>query len=195
MFYVYEHIRPDTGMVFYVGKGKGRRDKATTNRNIYWNRIVNKAGGFSVKRIAIDLDEELAFLVEQERIDQLKRLNFKLCNITEGGEGCSGLQHTPEAKAKIGIRHSQESYYNGAAKRKLLYPFTEEHIKNMSESHKGDKNYMFGKTHSQEARDKIREARLNSPKITCPFCDKVGDSANMSRWHFNNCKFKESKDE
>jgi hypothetical protein len=27
-------------------------------------------------------------------------------------------------------------------------------------------------------------------KIECPHCKKVGDSSNMKRWHFDNCKFK-----
>lgn len=49
---------------------------------------------------------------------------------------------------------------------------------------------MFGKTHSQEAREKIRQSRFNAPRLVCPFCDKVGDSANMTRWHFDRCKFK-----
>ena len=190
MFYVYEHIRPDTGMVFYVGKGHRSRHKSISNRNKHWKHIVAKAGGFTARKIAENLDEELSFLVEQERIDQLKRIGVKLCNITNGGEGSTGLKHSPESRAKIGVRHSQESYDKALEKRKLMYPFTVEHRKNMSLARTGDKNYMFGKTHSQEAREKIRQSRFNAPRLTCPFCDKVGDSANMTRWHFNNCKLK-----
>lgn len=195
MFYVYEHIRPDTGMVFYVGKGKKNRYRCKTHRNKHWQRIVAKAGGFKAIKLVENLDEELSLLVEQERIDQLKRLGVKLCNITEGGEGCTGLKHTDEAKRKIGVRHSQESYDRGAQVRKQYYPFSEQHIKNMSKARKGNKNPMFGQRHSQETRDKISKTRLSLPKITCPHCDKVGDSTNMKRWHFDNCKFKESKDE
>lgn len=89
MFYVYEHIRPDTGMVFYVGKGSGWRAGITQHRNPYWKNVVAKAGGFNVRKIVENVDEELAFLSEQERIDQLKRLGVKLTNLTEGGEGSS----------------------------------------------------------------------------------------------------------
>jgi len=34
--------------------------------------------------------------------------------------------------------------------------------------------------------------RNNKPqqKVTCPHCTKVGGISNMTRWHFNNCKFK-----
>lgn len=195
MFYVYEHIRPDTGMVFYVGKGSKDRYKYFHKRNKYWNKIVNKAGGFTVKKIIENVDEELALLAEVERINQLRKLGVKLANITDGGEGCVGLRHTQEAKAKIGIRHSQESYDRALQKRKAQYPFSAEHIKNMSLARQGNKNNMFGKTHSQEAREKIRQARFNAPKLTCPFCDKVGDSANMTRWHFDRCKHKGKNDE
>ena len=86
-FYIYEHIRPDTGMVFYVGKGSGWRSGVTQHRNPYWVRIVAKVGGFNVRKIVENVDEELAFLAEQERIDQLKRLGVKLSNLTDGGEG------------------------------------------------------------------------------------------------------------
>ena len=45
---------------------------------------------------------------------------------------------------------------------------------------------MFGKTHSDSAKQKIIEA--NKVKITCPHCGKVGGIAIMKRWHFDNCK-------
>lgn len=94
MFYVYEHLRNDTNAVFYVGKGKDYRANARTDRNIHWQRVVNKANGFSINFVAKDMDEELAYLCEQERIDQLKRLDVKLVNLTLGGEGAgSGENH------------------------------------------------------------------------------------------------------
>jgi hypothetical protein len=89
MFYIYEHIRPDTNTVFYVGKGSGYRAGTTQHRNTYWKNVVAKAGKFNVRKIVQNVDEELAFLAEQERIDQLKRLGIKLTNLTDGGEGSS----------------------------------------------------------------------------------------------------------
>ena len=89
MFYVYEHIRNDTNAIFYVGKGKNNRAYTKRDRNEYWKNIVNKTE-YTVRFVAKDLDEELAYLVEEERIDQLKRLGIKLTNLTLGGEGASG---------------------------------------------------------------------------------------------------------
>ena len=90
MFYVYEHIRNDTNAIFYVGKGKKERAYRVHNRNEYWHNVVNKCNGYIVRFVVKDVDEELAYLAEEERIDQLKRLGIKLTNLTLGGEGASG---------------------------------------------------------------------------------------------------------
>ena len=93
MFYVYEHIRNDTNAIFYVGKGKKERAYRINNRNEYWKNIVNKTG-YTVRFVVKDVDEELAYLAEEERIDQLKRLGIKLANINAGGVGVgSGDKH------------------------------------------------------------------------------------------------------
>ena len=101
MAYVYEHTRPDTGAIFYVGKGKGSRSNTRSGRNNYWNNIVRKAGSFKVRRLVENIDEELAFLIECERISQLKEQGVVLCNMTDGGEGTSGYTHTSEARTAI----------------------------------------------------------------------------------------------
>jgi len=193
-FYVYEHIRKDTGEVFYVGKGSGNRCFAKTGRNIYWHRVVAKSNGFFVKKIIENIDEELSFLVEIERIDQFKKLGFRLTNLTSGGEGLSGLLHTEETKRKIqlaniGSRHSDESYAQMANKKRGV-KLSEEHKKLLSLLTKGKNNPNYGKKHSDIAKEKIRQTRLNAEKIECPNCNKIGDPPNMARWHFDNCKHK-----
>ena len=105
-FYIYEHIRPDTGMIFYVGKGCGKRLNCGKlgggTRNNHWKAVVAKAGGFEARKLVENIDEELVFLVEQERIDQLKRLGIKLTNKTLGGcGGLAGHRHTDKTKKKI----------------------------------------------------------------------------------------------
>ena len=100
-FYIYEHIRPDTGIVFYVGKGSKWRSGITQHRNQYWQNVVKKAGGFKVRKIVEKVDEELSFLAEQERIDQLKRLGVKLTNLTDGGEGGTGVKVSQETRNKM----------------------------------------------------------------------------------------------
>jgi hypothetical protein len=103
-FYVYEHIKADTKQIFYVGKGCKKRARDKQYRNQYWHNIVNKHG-FEVKFLVKNVDEEFAFLVEQERIDQLKILGVKICNQTDGGEGSSGLVMPKSAKERISQIH------------------------------------------------------------------------------------------
>lgn len=101
IYYVYEHLKPNTSIPFYVGKGKKNRAYSKDGRNIFWKRVVEKYKGFEVKLLIENIDEELAFLVEQERIDQLKRLNIRLCNLTNGGEGPSGQKFSQETLQKL----------------------------------------------------------------------------------------------
>jgi hypothetical protein len=83
--------------------------------------VVVKSGGYTVKLVADNIEEELSFLVEMERIDQLKRIGVKLSNKTDGGEGPSGYSHTDEAKRKIAKAQMGEKHWT------VNYAYTEEH--------------------------------------------------------------------
>jgi len=112
-FYVYEHIRNDTGVVFYVGKGKNKRATSKTGRNIFWKRIVVKSDGFSARYVEENMSEHDAFVLEKIHIAKLKNSGIVLCNLTDGGEGPSGIIPTHEHKRKIsqaktGIKRPKE---------------------------------------------------------------------------------------
>jgi hypothetical protein len=121
MFYVYEHIRLDTNTVFYVGKGKGRRCFEAKRRNQHWKCIVAKAGGFDVRVVVDKVDEELAFLAEQELITKLKLQGVSLANLTDGGEGASGYRHTDNARIKFSktMSRTMETYKHIVRERQL----------------------------------------------------------------------------
>lgn len=132
--------------------------------------------------------------------EQRSWVGFKDCNgynVTKGGEGTSGYKRTP---AVI------ESHRQKMKGRK----FTPEHIANRIASFKRTMNgqgTMTGKNHSEESKEKMRQAQLGKPKseehkknmrnrpqdtmrLTCPHCGKEGDYKNMKRWHMDNCKVK-----
>jgi hypothetical protein len=176
MFYVYEHIRKDTNIPFYVGKGKGYRANSTQNRNIYWKRVVEKAG-YTINYLAKDIDEELAYLCEQERIDQLKRLGYKLANLTVGGEGAGAgeLHHMwgkPHPQKGIKRPWLRERYL-GENNPQWGKKFSEETRKQMSISRTGkklnrplgSKSGMKGKAYPEEGKRKLSEALKGRP---CP---------------------------
>ena len=179
-FYTYEHTRNDTGAVFYVGKGRGRRAGSIHGRNQYWKRIVAKAGGFAVRIIADGLDEEVAHLVEVERIDQCRRIGMRLANITNGGDGASGCVPSQETRQKMRMAH-------------IGKPSPMRGKKSSAETKAKLSAIHAGKPKSEKHKRKISAAHMGKsmPVVVCPHCLKEGDVGNMSRWHFDNCKHKE----
>lgn len=113
-YYVYRHIRLDTGEIFYIGIGhkydhytsyrkEYRRAYETHNRNKFWKNIVNKSGGFEVEILYESNDYEFIKNKEKEFINLYKRRldGGVLCNITLGGEGSQGFKHSEISKKKM----------------------------------------------------------------------------------------------
>lgn len=104
-FYVYLHLRASDGSPFYVGKGRGRRINSSANRNKYWHNTVAKHGISAVK-IYDGLSEDEAYRIEMDTILSMRSRGESLCNMTEGGDGFTGGQHSEETRAKISARIS-----------------------------------------------------------------------------------------
>jgi hypothetical protein len=103
--YVYEHLRLDTGEVFYVGKGVNRRAWQTTKRSAYHKNIQAIAGGYNVHILINHITVAEAMRREMEHIASLREQGVGLVNLTDGGEGSSGYVASPEARAKISAAH------------------------------------------------------------------------------------------
>lgn len=155
MYYVYQHKKADTNEIFYVGKGKCGRAFNATKRNPHWKNIVNKHG-FNVEFIAKDIDEELAFLVEIEAIDAYKKSGIVLANITNGGEGASGVSHSDEHKNKLKGNRYGESTWGLTFKGKT---HSDEQKAKWSEKRKGITSPRKGVTLSDQTRSKISASR------------------------------------
>jgi len=86
-----------------------------------------------------------------------------------------------------------------------------EYREHMSKAHKGQTSAMKGKKHSPESLKKMSQTKLGkkqsqesidkraaklrgsiAPKLTCPHCEAIGGTGAMRRWHFDNCKNKET---
>ena len=69
-FYVYVHVGDESGEVFYVGKGKGKR-AWSTNREPYWHKYVESIGRkYSVKIVSEGLSESEALKQEEALLVQ-----------------------------------------------------------------------------------------------------------------------------
>ena len=104
MFYTYAHYKPDNS-VFYIGKGQRNRAWSCRNRNPHWRNIVAKHGEHKVEILAHWPTEQEAFEHEVFLIDCFRNMGCAMANITNGGEGCSGLVHTDAVKQKISQIH------------------------------------------------------------------------------------------
>jgi hypothetical protein len=103
MAYVYGHYKADTGELFYIGKGTGKRAWVLDGRNPYWNNVVNKHG-VEIKILYNDLTEEEAFNKEKELIQEIGLDN--LTNILEGGQGI-----TSELAKELAVARWQNDEY------------------------------------------------------------------------------------
>ena len=101
-YYVYEWVRPDYGVVFWVGKGHGKR-AYTFKRNKHTNHIIATLAGKGMKPrvriLARFVNENSALDFEIERIAFWEPLG-ELTNYTKGGQGTSGYRHSPEECAR-----------------------------------------------------------------------------------------------
>lgn len=194
-FYVYEHSRSDTGAIFYVGKGKKDRAYSKYGRNEYWKRIERKANGFDVKIVAKELEEELAFLVEIERIAQLRQLGFCLTNLTDGGDGNSGYRFTDEQKEKLSKSCKERAKDPKVRLARSLavkgVPWSEARWKASGFENRNKKYETRSKKGSEEDRLRKSIALKSKPPIVCPHCGKEGRGNAMKQWHLDRCKEKE----
>ena len=91
-----------------------------------------------------------------------------------------GRTHTVDSRKKISEKVSGDKNGNSnglteSHKKKLCESWTEERKIYISEKYKGKGNPMYG---------------IKQEQVTCPYCNKVGGKPTMTRWHFENCKYK-----
>lgn len=106
-YYVYLHRETDSGSVFYVGKGNGKRAWKTDNRNRLWqNKVASLGDRWEVVIVQDDLCELEAFRLEAELVEQYggsAEDGGKLTNLVAGGEDpmdfCLGLSLGPKLQA------------------------------------------------------------------------------------------------
>lgn len=97
-YYVYAHYKLTDFSVFYVGKGCRDRAFQKKGRNEHWKRTVEKHGYF-VGIIKSSMTEDEAFALERDLISFYGMGN--LTNMTMGGDGISGMSHSPVTIEKM----------------------------------------------------------------------------------------------
>jgi hypothetical protein len=180
-FYVYAYLRKD-GTPYYIGKG-------CENRAFIQHR--NKGKGVhtpkDLSRIVFlekNLTEIGAFALERRYIRWYGRKDLGtgiLKNGTDGGEGASGAVRSLEYKRNL------SNLYKGKKK-------SPKHIEAVRIARLNSPNTK-GHTAWNKGLPSPMKGKLLGPKkqVTCPHCNKVGGSNAMNRYHFDNCRFKDSE--
>jgi len=145
-FVTYAHTKQD-GTIFYIGKGIEKRAYSKGSRNWSWQKMVAKEG-LNVKILAHWKTEQEAFDHEVLLIECLKEMKMPLVNITNGGDGTSGLKWKQESKNKLSTS-------------RIGMKFSKQHRNNIALARKG-------KTHNADTIKKMKEIRKNGTHNSRP---------------------------
>lgn len=190
MYYTYAHYTADKSRLFYIGKGKKNRMHVKDSRSQHWHNIVNKYG-LHVELLAEWQTEQEAFDHEKFLIHCFKELS-DICNLTDGGEGCSGYIWSEEQKLKARGRvphnagktmsAAQKKHLSEIQKGKKRPPHSKEHSERIAKA-------LSGKTKSSEHLKKMSENGKLQGKLlrVCPHCEYQGYGVNIFRYHFDRC--------
>jgi len=177
----YLHCRPD-GTPFYVGKGTVTRMNRMCTRNPYHTNITDKHGRGNILKGFMECStEQIAFDLEMGIIKCLKRMGVRLANMSDGGEGPSGI--TAWNKGLKGVMPTP--WNKGGAE------YSDAIRKKMSDSRKG-RSYqdIFGDK-ADEILEKRRTAMLgnNNPNANRDYTEadrkKMGDVNRGKCWYNN----------
>jgi len=140
----------------YVGLSTFSSKETTTyyGGGVLINAAIKKYGIKSfAKEIIINNVNNIEKLKELERYYILKYNTLNIgYNLSEGGDGCKGYKHTKEAKKKI-----SKAKKGKPAKWLIGVPKSKEQNRKNSESHKGSKNHMYGRHHSEKTKKKTSQ--------------------------------------
>ena len=111
----------------------------------------------------------------------------------------TGKQHTEETKQKLAEQRRGKS---SGAKGRTHSEETKQYLREINTGKKHSEEAIakikragLGRKVTEETREKMRQAKLDTPieKVKCPYCDITSYPRIMKRWHFDNCKTKLAK--
>ena len=163
-YFVYTHLKADSGDVFYVGRGRIHRNGTCYRafskhpRSPFWRRVV-AIHGFSVRLIARFETLEEANIFEKALIRHYGRRILSegdLVNLSEGGDGATGLPHTEEWNEKIAASLRGRTRPPETVRR-MREAFRRREVRARMSAAKRGNTYWLGKTHGEAAREKLRQ--------------------------------------
>jgi group I intron endonuclease len=160
---------------FYIGKGKGERyiehlRSYRLSQKTYISNKINKIKKSNIDPFVLKIKENLsevdALNLEVFYISIIGKKNSKsgtLVNITNGGEGVSGLKHTIESRIKMSNKGEK-------------HPNWGKHLKDSTKSKISERLKLNNPMHNPEISERVRQKNLgrtpwnkglNTPKDIC----------------------------
>lgn len=154
-------------------------------------RINNKLYGWIKKK----LSEEVS-----RRFSGVKKGSHKLVTCPHCGKegGAHGMKRYHFDNC---LKHPDQSNLTEKIKKRSIGPQSEETKAKRKETQKNNPP-RAGKFHSVETKKTMSEIKLRGdnplrgrkagpqPRVICPHCNKEGGQSNMTKYHFDKCKFK-----
>lgn len=214
--FVYKWVNVSTGEYYtgvhrgefddgYIGSGKVFLAKYNKHPKKFKRTIL---GVFENYDDALKLEAEL---VNRETIKEEKCLNLKI-----GGEGGGSpwkhdtervnkrrermMQLWSDIEYRQNVIKSMKKNWTDEYKEKRLnkgtigFPQEKINRKKAVETRKKGSGYQqnFGKKRTEKSKKLMSEKAKNREHIKCPHCGMSGATPQMKRWHFENCKQKDS---
>ena len=188
-------IYPNSGMVHAIWK------MACINKKIISSRLYEYLRKEHARRVSenIESNKKKGRPGVEQSISHIKsRVNSRKLNnpnwFTEETRQkiSNALKGKPSKRKGVGFTEEQlEAHLKGVEARKKngSYKRTEEQNKKLSDALKGKP----GRKRTEEEKRILSEEK--SKTVECPYCGKIGQCMIMYRWHFENCKHKENKNE
>lgn len=183
-------LKDPNGTIRYIGQTtvgihkrfRSHKNQAKTGRNQPVSHFVKKYMDLVTIEIIEICTKELLNEREKYWISYYKKLGFKLLNLTNGGEGCSGFKMPKEIIEKQRARLlGKPSVRKGIPTSEIARQNIKEGIRN-GKPRNGKNNGFFGKKHSPETITKLKansshKGGHNKKSIKCLDTNQVFESS------------------